>query len=601
MILKNKSKIFALMIFSLSTLSLGFLGTSSGSAFATANAQEEAQEKPAESDDDDDADDKKAPAAKADGDEPADGEKADGATATGKADAAGEDGEAKEGDDAKEATASDGTLLQYIRGLDYNPQMLLAKKPDGSVKVDVGAEDVVTGEPQETKETDKSGKITTCTRTTHSLTGASDSVAIVQPTQGVIYPGALILVDSNMVDGKPSTVPDLKRGTVRLHVKLPGIGQDGIIAVEDPSESKVQAAIDAALHTWMEKNTSEDSYKNASRSNFQVTESFTSDQMAVKMGASVGYMAVSASAGFGMSSSKDKRVISAVYKQIFYTITFDPPNGFTPDQFFDPSVTAEQAKSAFNDEKPLGYVASVDYGRLLMFNMETDRSTSSMEAEAALKASLGAVNIGVEASTKNAKILENSKISIVALGGSAEKSSTVNAAKGAADLQEIIQGKNALFSKDNPGVAIGYTVKFAKDNTTALLGKTTDYVAEECNSVESRWIRVENTGAFAVRDFVLSYDVGKKDCKANPASCDRNSGSYAPDVVLRTGNGNLVRWDIPGDATNVKLFGNVVAGTDRVKWLDDPKTDFNVCYQTQGTTLSSSEFVKLIKGQGGCN
>jgi thiol-activated cytolysin len=501
-------------------------------------------------------------------------------------------------------------IREYISGLEYNPYLLLAVQGDGTVKVD----DKPIGAPNKTEEADDSGKITTCTRTTHSLKANFENVAIVQPTQGIIYPGALIKVNKAMLDGQPEAIQDLKRGPLTLRLKLPGVGSEGNLKIDEPSDGTVETAINHALDVWTSNNNTPESYKNASRSNYEVTEAFSSDQLAVKLGASVGYMSLSASAGFGFSSSNEKRTVIAIYKQIFYTVSFDPPNGFTADKFFDPSVTLDEAKAAFDNKSPIGYVADESWGRLLMFKMETSKNTSSVDAEAALKFGIGALNVGVESKNNYEKILSNSQINVITLGGNAAVSSTANSAKSADDLRAIIEGENAIFSKNNPGSPIGYTIKFVKNNGIAKMGSTTEYTATECNVFESRFVRVENGGAFAINQFILSYDIGKKaeQCKNKPQDgtsernefnkkCDRNNPEYKPDVVLEHGGGGAWKWEVPGNATNVKLVGNVMAGYQRVKWLDDPKTDFNVCYFTTGTTLSSSEFEKRIKGQSGCN
>jgi thiol-activated cytolysin len=501
-------------------------------------------------------------------------------------------------------------LRDYIRNLKYNPFTLLAVQGDGTVRID----DNLLGEPTESGDEDNSGKITTCTRTTHSLKSNFDNIAIVQPTQGVIYPGALIKVNRAMLDGKPEAIQNLRRGPLTLRLKLPGLGDEGNLRIEEPSDGTVESAINRALDVWTSQNDTPESYKNASRSNYEVTEAYSSDQLAVKLGAAVGYMAFSGSAAFSVNSSSEKRIITAIYKQVFYTVSFDPPNGFTTEQFFHPSVTVEQAKQEFSDEAPLAYVASEDIGRLLMFKMEVSKSVSSLEAEAALKYGVAGFSVGVETKSKYEKILENSTINVITLGGNAAVSSQANSAKGVADLKNIIQGENAIFSRNNPGSAIGYTIKFVKDNSIAKLGSTTEYTATECNSFDSRWIRVENRGAFILDKFILTYDTPERfrECKLKPPAgtpawngwtrrCDRNSNEYQPVVTLEHGGGGAWKWFVPGDATNVLLRANVVAGYQRKKWLDDPNKDFNVCYITKGTTLIySKDFEVVLPGMDGC-
>lgn len=46
-------------------------------------------------------------------------------------------------------------------------------------------------------------------------------------------------------------------------------------------------------------------------------------------------------------------------------------------------------------------------------------------------------------------------------------------------LREVIQGENAIYSANNPGVPIAYSVHNLNDNSLAKLGYTNEYTATE--------------------------------------------------------------------------------------------------------------------------
>jgi thiol-activated cytolysin len=63
------------------------------------------------------------------------------------------------------------------------------------------------------------------------------------------------------------------------------------------------------------------------------------------------------------------------------------------------------------------------------------------------------------------------------------------------DLNEIIRGRNALYSKGNPGQPIAYTIRFLKDGRLARIGYSTDYTELICERHQHGWIGVRNNGS----------------------------------------------------------------------------------------------------------
>jgi thiol-activated cytolysin len=334
------------------------------------------------------------------------------------------------------------------------------------------------GEPTKTKKKgDKT--IIRCLTTERSLKKNFEEVAILQPTKGVIYPGALIFADKELTDGKPRPLTGLPRAPIDLRLDLPGLRKEGSFTIADPTNGKVESAVNEALDFWNNSTSFKDGYVNPSRSSYASTVAYSSEQLALSLGFNAKWASGDASAQFKFASSAEKNVIVAVYKQVFYSVTFDAPN--LPEQFFDQTVTPDEAKEVFAASAAMptdqlqvpAYISSVDYGRIIMFRMETDKSTKSVDAQAAFNYAAGAVTVGGEAKAAYDNIIKNSSITVVLMGGSAEVSSQVNAAKRVEDLEAIIRGKNAVYSKNNPGVPIAYTVKFLKDNTIAKMGATT--------------------------------------------------------------------------------------------------------------------------------
>jgi thiol-activated cytolysin len=460
-------------------------------------------------------------------------------------------------------------LRQYIRSLNYDPRVLLAVQHDGGTLIYEKVKD------QNTERRQGDGKIIRCLRTTRSLSKNFDDIAILQPTQGVIYPGALVFADQEMVDGKPRPLTGLPRAPINLRLDLPGLQEEGSFTINDPTDGKVQTAVNKALNHWNNSTSFKDGYVNPSRSSYNSTIAYSSEQLAMSLGFNAKWASGEASAQFKYSSSSEKNVVAVVFKQVFYTVTLDAPN--LAEGFFDGTVNPEEAKDVFNEKTPPAYVSSVNYGRIIMLRMETDKSTTAVDAEAAFKYGTGAISVGADVKLKYDKILANSAITVVTMGGNAEVASESVSAKSAADLMPIIKGKNAVYSKNNPGVPIGYTVKFLKDNSIAKMGTTTDYTTNDCQELPNLWVKVVHSGAY-IAHFTVTWDEPGK-----PGQTRKEHGKTA---------GYQIKFDFPGDATNIRLKMENDTG---LVWQPQREilnrvlqpADLNCVYTVTGTTLGS--------------
>jgi thiol-activated cytolysin len=470
------------------------------------------------------------------------------------------------------------SLRQYIKSLSYDPKLLLAVQPTGGELLQ-----------EKVKSTDKTreakpGKIVRCTRTTRSLSGNFDDVARLQPTQGVIYPGALLYADQNLVDGQPRPMTGLPRAPIDLRLDLPGLEEDGSFTIANATDGKVQTAVAKALRKWNDGPSYKEGYVNASRQSYKSTVAYSSEQLAMSLGVNVKWAQGDAAAQFKFDMSNEKTVAVMMYKQVFYTVTYDAPN--LPEQFFDKSVTVDEAKEAFHaskdvpsDEKQVpAYVSSVNYGRIIMFRLEADKSVLGIDAQAALNYGTGAVSVGVDAKAKYDKIISNSSITVVTMGGSAEVASQAVSARSAADLMPIIKGKNAVYSKSNPGVPIAYTVKFLKDNTIAKMGSTTDFTTTDCQELRNIWIKLVHNGWYTAHFDVTWDEEGKPN---QTFHADKNK-DYQQTLTF------------PGDTTNIRV--NISNDTGLV-WeprreiINRPlvPTELNKCLIIEGTTLGSGK------------
>jgi thiol-activated cytolysin len=443
----------------------------------------------------------------------------------------------------------------YIKNLNYDPNAMLNVQgiDGGSLKTQTNS---VTNKAME------NNNLIVCQEVSYNLKQNAEQVAIIRPTNGIIWPGAIVKVNEGLLNGMPEPVT-LKPAPTTLRLDLPGMGEKGTIIVDDPSNSNTQAAIDKALD-WWNNNQYVDGYVNASNSSYSAATSFSSQQLALDLGLNVKWASGSVSTQFSYTSSSTSKVAMMTFKQVFYTVTFDTPS--QPGSVFDPSIDLGQIKSTFSNAEPPGYVHSVSYGRIIMFRMITTESATSSEVEGAMKYSTGLTTVSATLEAKYKSILQNSSIEVVTIGGNAEIASQAVTAQNFGDLEPILTGQNAVYSKSNPGVPIAYTVKFLMDNKVAKMGYTTDYTATECSTSKMGRIKVYGPGWYIAR-FSVSY----KNWQGTPVSW--SSG----DITAGTSK----MYVIPGGSTNIVVQASSVScSTIFTKYYDTPR---DACFTTGGT------------------
>lgn len=454
-------------------------------------------------------------------------------------------------------------VSEYIANLSYDPRVILSVVPDGTTSA----------MPVRDRQSVGNAVIIT-TKTQHTLKKNLSEVAILSPAAGVIFPGALVLADQNLMEGKPTPIA-LPRSPVTLSVDLPGLRNPSGTATA--TGSGVRKFLNGILEEWNQLPASQ-GYVNAARSFLQVSQAFSSQQVSLELGFNAEWASGSASAQVGVASTTEKSVIVAYFKQVFYTITMDTPA--TPTSVFAKSLTLKQAQKAFNNEHPPAYVRSVDYGRILMVKMESTKVDTSFN----LKAAFRQAAIGGSINASYQQIIQNSTFTVLAIGGGAETPAKMFNGSSEASLKELQEyvARDATYRRDNPGLPIAYTVVFLKDNSFAQMGNSTDYTETESVRHNNGFVRVVHAGAY-----IAKFEVSWVEPDAN--------GNYTQNRQWNSGDktaGFSQQIDLPGDAKGVRIRAWAMTGLVWDPWgeimniaLDGPD---NKTYRATGTTLGRS-------------
>jgi thiol-activated cytolysin len=423
---------------------------------------------------------------------------------------------------------SDEAINSHIQKLTYDPLTLL------QVRNITGSEArTAKGAPVDT-DTPQGANLLACRAVDYSLESNAEDVAILRPTNGIVWPGALVKANLALLNGTPEPLT-LAPAPVTLRVDLPGMGDHGTFVVDKPANSAVQAALDGVLGWWND-NAYVEGYVNPSNSSYRATTSYSSEQLAIDVGLNVKWATGSVASQFSYTSSTTSTVAMMVYKQVFYTVTMDTPP--SPAAMFADSVLPSALADQLTSDSPPAYVHAVNYGRIIMFRMETSEAVKAVDMEATMKYAAG-VSVDLTLETKYKSILQKSSVSAITIGGNAEVASQAVTAQSFGDLLPIITGANAKYSKSNPGVPIAYTVRFLKDNSIAKMGFTTDYTATECTLWKQSELPVYNGGAYVARAVVTYYPRGAT------AATTVWSGDFSA--------GNTRTFIVPAGATQVTL------------------------------------------------
>lgn len=326
------------------------------------------------------------------------------------------------------------------------------------------------------------GNVFECRNIDYNLRTNFQDVVMFDPTIGVIYPGALVIGNREMLDGAPQPL-QIPRAPTQIRVDLPGIGANGNIQVDDPNYQNTQAKIDEVLEYWNAE-VAPQGYAIDSDTYFEKTTAYSREQMSLELGVSAEWAGGSSfDSQFDYTKTTEKRVATLLYRQVYYDVVMETPD--SPAAVFGNSVNSATVQSLISDENPPAYVSSVQYGRIIMIRMETTDTRTEVNLEAVLEYATKAKSATAEVNATYDQVISKSTFNVVTVGGNAQTATEVitgsSVEEGEGGLNYVIS-EGALYSRENPGAPIAYTVKYLKDNRIAKMGYNTDYRVESCRT-----------------------------------------------------------------------------------------------------------------------
>lgn len=385
-----------------------------------------------------------------------------------------------------EKSVTSKELDDYLFGLTYNKTDILTRR----------------GETLEnrfdTSSKQQNGEFVVVEKVKKTLSTGTSDLAV--NSNNDVFLGALLKADQNLLENQPSLI-SVARGKGTISVDLPGMTNGDNKVEVIPTTSNVQGAINGLVAKWNQSYAG--SYAIPARIQYESTSAYSMNQLKAKFGADFEKVGAPLKIDFEAVNKGEKQVEIVDFKQIYYTANFDAPD--KPSDVFAKGVTATDLKRrGVDDQTPPVYVSSVSYGRQMYVKFETTSTNTE------LKAAINAVIKGatIDPSSEWSRILKNTSVTAVILGGSADGAAKV--VTGTIDTLKDLIREGANFTAQSPAVPISYKTTFLKDNAVATVKNNTDYIETKVTSYKNGFLKLQHKGAYIARYYIywdeISYD-----------------------------------------------------------------------------------------------
>lgn len=343
-----------------------------------------------------------------------------------------------------------------------------------------------------------------------------DELLALDPTSDVIFPGAML--EGNSIPTGEYIPITTDRAPITLSVSLQNLSGSPVVEIDDPKLSTVREGIKSILDQEVVSST-------PAKINFSIEQVYSEEHLRLALGANYRAAGNSISTSFNFNSSSYKNRFVLKYLQVYYSIDMDPPED--PSDLFRSIPEVEDLGAT----SPV-YVASMSYGRMVLYTIESNRSET--EINAAFNAVLNSGGGSVDASYE--EIIEESNVKALVIGGSgADAAQTIN---GPSEVYSFIAA-GGEYSKDSPGAPLAYKLRFIKKGTpVARVVLTSEYQIRTCEftsptyRLEVDYVKCNDCPEVGDPDIYgnLTAQAYKSGAKQNPAAVWSRSRSNPLEV-----------------------------------------------------------------------
>ena len=372
---------------------------------------------------------------------------------------------------------TDGDIDNYLLGL--NPITAGPTAPEHPV----GPATTSTSDPLPDPTAPSGSRRYQCTQTPYSLATSPEKIVAYNPDANKLWLGGL-LQGQGYADGLGSLreLPIRKRAPLTIHIDL--LGRQISTTVTNPDPAAMQQAISDLVNRAI---ATHDSFP--SIANFNQLQAQSTSQALLSLGFSAKYIGVDGSAKLESSRTAQQSTLLATFEQRMFTVSITTPS--TPSAYFSSDFTkadldAQVALGRISPDNPPVVVASISYGRTLIYSATASASTDELSGAVSAAFNGGAASGSVQVTGRQQEILNSTEWKVLSLGGADE------------DTRYLIRDHKLgdyFTNQSNPltAVPISYQVDNIKDNSAAKFTETSNYNLTECAPLDNQRIVVGAT------------------------------------------------------------------------------------------------------------
>jgi hypothetical protein len=319
--------------------------------------------------------------------------------------------------------------------------------------------------------------------TNHYQEGSSfGEIVALDPNLPTLWPGAVVQ-GTSLKSGRLKEIPLQRAAGVYVVKNLTKVGQGKqlfVRKVKHPDLGESEAAIQAL--TGDPKTIAP---ATAANMDLRISEVYSLEQSLLDVGVSAEWTTGNFAAELTKVASSKKHALMVNFVQSYYSIVFPYPRSAAA--FFGNRVhVADLQRFAWQSDpartvNPPAYISSVTYGRMLLMSISSDEEVSTLRA--AVNAAFSSVSASgkMNLDTQQAKVLQQSSMSAIAIGGGARAAAKIIANLTSGTLQQYLEEGADYDPQRSPGAPISYAVRYLADDDVADVSYTADYSLEGCS------------------------------------------------------------------------------------------------------------------------
>jgi len=275
-----------------------------------------------------------------------------------------------------------------------------------------------------------------------------------------IYPGAILLVDTDITTGSPTPLSSVKRNKISIYGDFLA-GSNTTQNDVEPNNSAVATAVNKIMETLLADSRYEAPGMQAPRTRIHSSEK----SLMLDLSVDSSFAGVNVNVKAKTDSSEQTFIQATTLEQDYFTVKLKDTWRQDPSSLFDKSVTVEQLKKAMNG-KAIAIVTSVTYGRT--FSYLREYSAKKVKIDSSQKVSGYGTTASGSENYSSSDRYEND--AIFNLGGSGMTISALRSKKTKAELEKAM-ADNMKFSRNNQGVVTKYTIQLVSGATPGKVVK----------------------------------------------------------------------------------------------------------------------------------